>query len=130
MKKLILLLLFIPLVSCLQPAEEYFNSGYDKAEAYDDYGAISDYTKAIELDPNYAKAYTNRGASKQKAKDYNGAISDFNKAIELDPNDAKTYYNRAISKYYTNDLKGACEDARKSGSLGNPFLKMIEAACN
>jgi len=130
MKKLILLLLFIPLVSFGQTEEEYFNSGYDKAEAYDDYGAISDYTKAIELDPNYAKAYTNRGASKQKAKDYNGAISDFNKAIELDPNDAKTYYNRAISKYYTNDLKGACEDARKSGSLGNPFLKMIEAACN
>ena len=96
MKKLILLLLFIPLVSCLQPAEEYFNSGYYKDEA----------------------------------KDYYGAISDFNKAIELDPNDAKNYYNRAISKYYTNDLKGACEDARKSGSLGNPFLKMIEAACN
>ena len=130
MKKLLLLLLFIPLVSFGQTATEYLDSGYDKAEAKDYYGAISDYTKAIELDPNYAKAYTNRGVSKQKTKDYNGAISDFNKAIELDPNDAKTYYNRAISKYYTNDLKGACEDARKSGSLGNPFLKMIEAACN
>jgi Flp pilus assembly protein TadD len=59
-----------------------------------------------------------------------GAISDYNKAIELDPNNASAYYNRAISKYYTNDLNGACEDARKSGSLGNPFPKMIEAACN
>ena len=35
MKKLLLLLLFIPLVSFGQTAQEYFNSGYDKAEAND-----------------------------------------------------------------------------------------------
>ena len=75
-------------------------------------------------------AYYNRGVSKDKLKDYNGAISDYTKAIELEPNDASAHYNRGISKYYTNDLKGACEDARKSGSLGKPFPKMIEAACN
>ena len=130
MKKLLFLLLFLPLVSFGQTAEEYFNSGYDKAEAYDDYGAISDYTKAIELDPNYAMAYNNRGLSKAILEDYNRAISDFTKAIELEPNDADAYFNRSISKYYINDLNGACEDARKSGSLGNPFPKMIEAACN
>ena len=77
-----------------------------------------------------AEEYYNRGFSKGELKDYNGAISDYTKAIELDPNDADAYYNRAVSKYYINDLKGACEDAKKSASLGNPFPKMIEAACN
>ena len=77
-----------------------------------------------------AVAYNNRGFSKDDLKDYYGAIADYTKAIELDPNYASAYKNRAISKYYTNDLTGACEDARKSGSLGNPFPKMIEAACN
>ncbi|MDB9712973.1 tetratricopeptide repeat protein, partial [Flavobacteriaceae bacterium] len=69
-----------------QTAEEYFNSGYDKDEVKDFYGAISDYTKAIELDPNYANAYNNRGILKNKLKDYYGAISDYTKVIELKPN--------------------------------------------
>ena len=58
------LALLISFSSFGQTAKEYFNSGYDKAEAKDYYGAISDYTKAIELDPNYANAYYNRGLSK------------------------------------------------------------------
>ena len=113
-----------------EETEKYFNQGLNKAKAGDYYGAINDYTKALMISPNYALAYYNRGFSKDKLKDYNGAISDYNKAIELDPNYTSAYYNRGISKYYTNDLKGACEDARKSGSLGKPFPKMIEAACN
>jgi len=113
-----------------EETEKHFNQGLNKAKAGDYYGAINDYTKALMISPNYALAYYNRGVSKDKLKDYNGAISDYTKAIELEPNDASAHYNRGISKYYTNDLKGACEDARKSGSLGKPFPKMIEAACN
>ncbi|MDC1493163.1 tetratricopeptide repeat protein, partial [Flavobacteriaceae bacterium] len=74
MKKLLITLaLLISAVSFGQTAKEYFNSGYDKDEVKDFYGAISDYNKAIELDPNYAKAYYNRGLSKDDLKDYNGA---------------------------------------------------------
>ena len=43
-------------------------------------------TKAIELNPNDAKAYYNRGLAKSDLQDYKGAIADFNKAIELNPN--------------------------------------------
>ena len=42
----------------------YFNRAYEKAENGDHYGAISDYTKVIEIDPNDANAYFNRGISK------------------------------------------------------------------
>ena len=34
----------------------YFNSGNDKYDAGDYYGAIFDFTKAIEIDPNYSNA--------------------------------------------------------------------------
>ena len=111
-------------------ADAYINRGVSKSNLKDYYGAIVDYTKAIELDPNDTDAYFNRAIAKSNLKDYYGAIVDYTKVIELDPNYAKAYFNRAIAKYYTNDLKGACEDASKSGSLGNPFPKMIEAACN
>ena len=66
MKNLILTLtLLVSFVSFGQTAKEYFNSGYDKAEAKDYYGAISDFTKAIEINPNDADAYNNRGISKR-----------------------------------------------------------------
>jgi len=46
-----------------------------------------DYSKAIELNPNYAEAYMTRGRDKifQFLKDEEGAYSDWNKAIEINP---------------------------------------------
>ena len=95
----------------------YFNSAYDKAEIGDHYGAISDYTKAIEINPQYDSAYYNRGNSKNALKDYYGAISDYSKAIEINPNFYQAYGNRGIYKKEIGDLKGACADWRKTDSL-------------
>ena len=76
----------------------YFNRALKKGEKGDYYGAISDYTKAININPQYAKAYYNRAWNKAKLKDYYGSISDYTKAIEIDPKDASAYYNRGWSK--------------------------------
>ena len=40
-----------------ESADFYFDRAYEKADKGDHYGAISDYTKAIELDPKKADAY-------------------------------------------------------------------------
>ena len=49
-----------------------------------DYGqVIADLNKAIELDPDYARAYNNRGIAYTDQGDYARAIADLNKAIEL-----------------------------------------------
>ena len=113
------LALLISFSSFGQTAEEYFKSGLYKAYAKDYYGAIADYTKAIELDPNDAIAYNNRGLSKDNLKDYYGAIADYTKAIELDPNAANAYRNRGILKEDLGDLNGACADWKKAAELGN-----------
>jgi len=78
-------------------AKAYFNRGlaYDDKGQYDQ--AISDYSKAIELNPRLADAYNNRGNA-YKNKGQNGqAISDYSKAIELNPRLADAYYNRGNS---------------------------------
>ena len=118
MKKILFLLFFIPLVSFGQTAKEYYSSAFNKDDKGDYTGAISDYTKAIELDPNYADAYVNRGISKHNLKDYKGAMSDYNKAIELNPNDAILYYNRGNLKGRNlKDYTGAISDYTKSIEL-------------
>ena len=63
----------------------YFNRAFKKAEKGDDVGAIADYTKAIELDPEDALAYYNRAISKENLEDYSGAITDYTQAIKLHP---------------------------------------------
>ena len=101
----------------LETSEEYFYSGYVKKKAKDFYGAILDYNKAIELDPNFTQAYINRGNSKYNLKDYYGAISDCTKAIELDPNDALAYINRGNSKANLKDYYRAISDFTKAIEL-------------
>ncbi|MDG1927532.1 MAG: tetratricopeptide repeat protein [Algibacter sp.] len=95
-------------------------------------GDISDYSKAIDLNPDFSKArliadflelgelfandadaYYSRGNSRDDLKDFNGAISDYNKAIELNPNSAKAYYSRGNSKYDLKDYNGAISDYTK-----------------
>jgi tetratricopeptide (TPR) repeat protein len=73
--------------------------------------AISEFTKAIEIDPRNASAYSSRGNAYGEKGQYDQAISDYNKAIGIDPKDALTYgcrgdayrkkgqYDQAISDY-------------------------------
>ena len=97
----------------------YFNRAYDKNEKGDYSGAISDYTKALEINPQYADAYYNMGIAKYHLKDYYGAISDYTKAIEINPKYAMAYNNRGIAKRKIGDDKGGCDDYKKAISLGN-----------
>ena len=56
--------------------------------------AIEDYTKAIELKPDFAIAYINRGVAYNDKGDHDFAIADCIKAIHLKPNFAEAYNNR------------------------------------
>ncbi|MDA9246903.1 hypothetical protein N9P25_01110 [Flavobacteriaceae bacterium] len=77
------LALLISFVSFGQTADEYYDRGYDKIELKDNYGAIADFTKAIELDPNLFGAYYNRGISKYYLGDKNSACQDALKSQDL-----------------------------------------------
>ena len=109
----------------------YINRALAKRKLEDYYGAIADYTKAIELDLTSAVPYVGRGWAKTLIDDYAGGISDFNKAIELDPNYATAYNNRGVAKNNLGDLRGACEDWKKAANHGHPdAAKWVKEECN
>lgn len=56
--------------------------------------AILDFTKAIDINPEYAEAYYNRGTAYSDQGLYDKAILDFTKAIEKNSEYAEAYYNR------------------------------------
>jgi tetratricopeptide (TPR) repeat protein len=79
-----------------ESAETYFNRGVDASQKGEYKRAISDYNKAIEINPDFVVAYLNRGYSQSRMGEYEKAISDYTKAIELNPRYAIAYYNRGF----------------------------------
>jgi tetratricopeptide (TPR) repeat protein len=93
----------------------------NRGEAWDDRGdsdkAIADYTKAIEINPQYISAYYNRGVAWYDKGDYDKAIVDYTKAIEIDPKFALAYQNRGHAWEKKGDSDKAIADYKKAVEL-------------
>ena len=84
-------------------AERYYKEGQELVQSgekdkLDE--AVAAYTKAIELNPQSAKAYVGR-ANARTSKDCEKAIEDCNKAIEIDPKNSDAYltFGKIYSKW-------------------------------
>ncbi|MDE0089026.1 MAG: tetratricopeptide repeat protein [Candidatus Poribacteria bacterium] len=64
-------------------AKKYFNSGIEKSKKDEYELAIEDYTKAIELKPDYAEAYYYRGGSWLRLGEREKAKEDLDVARDL-----------------------------------------------
>jgi len=80
-------------------------------------GAITDFSKAIKIDPTIAGFYSNRGVAKKSLKDYQGALKDYSKAIKIDPKSFVFLSLRGSLKMELKDYKGAISDYSKSINL-------------
>ena len=74
-----------PLITgCTNPlATNFYNSGVEKYEKDDYQGAIADWSKAIEINPQDAYAYDNRGITRELIGDLEGACRDWREAAYL-----------------------------------------------
>lgn len=77
-------------------ANAAFNRGKLLSQRNDFAGAITSYTQAIELNPQWAEAYLQRGIALRMSGQLDKAVEDFDKATELNP------HNRAVAQAYTN----------------------------
>ena len=73
-------------------------------------GAISNYTKAIQLSQDIVNAYNNRGNAERAKGELDTAIADYSEALVLQTNYANAWLNRANAKSQKGDLVGAIAD--------------------
>ena len=86
-------------------------------------GALDDYKKSIEFNPNNARTYLEIGNAKLKLNDYKGAILDYSKSIEIDSNNADSYHNRSIAKSKLADYQGVIDDSTKTIEIDNNYTR-------
>jgi tetratricopeptide (TPR) repeat protein len=75
--------------------------------------AVDDYTSAVGLDPQYAKAFNNRGNARATLGDLEGGVEDYDAALELDGRLTLTYYNRGLIHYRLGNYQEAIADLER-----------------
>ena len=98
-------------------AEYYFRKGNEALQRGDNRGAIADYGRAIDLNPEYVEAYYNRGLAKSNLGNHRGAIADYARAIKHKPDYAEAYYNRGQVYASLGNEKKARRDFSKAREL-------------
>ena len=100
-----------------RPVDELLRSVERKLAAKDVEGAVADATKAIELDPAFARAWEVRGGARLKKGDLDGAIADHTQAIVLEPGRATAWASRGAARGRKHDWDGALADETKAIDL-------------
>ena len=88
--------------------------------------SIQEFSKSIEIYPEFQDAYINRGSVYLEMKQYSSALEDFNKAIEIDSTSALAYTNRANIYYLQNQLQDAFADVNRAIEIDPNFLLAYE----
>jgi tetratricopeptide (TPR) repeat protein len=129
MKKLLLILLCVPLIGFGQSLEELFSKAQNHYSNGEYLESIIDYNEAIVLYPDYPNLYYNRAYSWVKLEEYLYATQDFSTAISLNPKFTRAYQERGRTSLLMVDAWGEI-DKEKTGILldmaTQDFNKAIE----
>ena len=114
-RKVLLLSVFQIILFCLdvkaQPMYvQYYNMGQEALLQGDLYNAEAQYTRAIELNENYAEAYAQRGWVRWFSNRAGLALEDYNRAIELKPEIITTKNLRKVFSQLFEDYNEIIDD--------------------
>jgi tetratricopeptide (TPR) repeat protein len=108
-------------------ADPHFKNAAALGEKGDLDGAIVEYSKAIDIAPDFESALVNRGATYERKGEFDRAIADFTKAIRIGPKSVTVIglVNRGIAYQKKGELDRAIKDhtraIKQSGAAGAYF---------
>lgn len=99
------------LLGCKDKPIDHYNLGISYAEEEEEYDqAISEFTKAIEIESNHVDSYVGRGEAYLDKLELDQAISDYTKAIQIDPMHAAAYRGRGTAYSMKNEYALSISD--------------------
>ncbi len=108
------LILSVPNKVNAESADYYIDRANKKFDDEDYYGAISEYNRALKINPYSVFALSRIGRSKYYLQDYKGALQIIDKAVKMDENYKFSFVIRGDIKFELGDYYGAISDYNKS----------------
>lgn len=91
-------------------ARDYYERGLVREQDDNLDGALADYSRAIERDPEFIDAWSGRSSLYSQRQEHEKAINDLTAILELRPGDLPALHNRAMYKEQVRDYDGAIAD--------------------
>lgn len=106
-----------------QSAKDLTQKGIEFYEKREYTEALINLNKAIEADPNYARAYYVRANIKDAFDDRHGAMKDYNLALEKNPKFADAFFARGNVKMKLQDYYGAIHDYSSAININENYIE-------
>ena len=100
-------------------ADDFYLRGGSKFKQQNYRGAVTDLSKAVNLNPRYADAYMKLGDTFYKLKSYQKAVNSYSKVIKITPRDSKAYLKRGMTRYMIKQYRGSLNDFNSSLRIDN-----------
>jgi tetratricopeptide (TPR) repeat protein len=120
------LALLIVITVNAQNAKKFFKTGEDFYQAGNYKDAISQFTNAIGINPEYKEAYFMRGCAHEETSEFQKAYDDFNRALIFDPKDEVTYYHLGKNLYELGKYKEALTMLHKATSIDKKLMEAYQ----
>jgi len=109
-----------------QNAKQYYKAGKDFISTNNFKDGIEQFSKAIELSPNYADAYIERANAYEKINELKKAADDYNRALVFENKTPDVYYGAARINYKLGNFKEAKDYINKSLELRSKYLEALQ----
>ena len=97
--------------------EAHYSLGVEKFSVKDYAGAIVDFDKVIERNPEYVRAYYERGRAQSRLGNYANGIASLTQVIKMAPQDADAYHGRGTIEAILGNYANAILDLDKAIEL-------------
>jgi tetratricopeptide (TPR) repeat protein len=87
--------------------------------------AIDDFSRALELKPDYHDAIANRGMARRGLRQFDQAIADFDRAMALKPGFEVTYHQRGVTWFMMGQNERAIRDFDEAIRLKPDYLAAL-----
>jgi tetratricopeptide (TPR) repeat protein len=126
---LFLALLFLPLKNNAQNARQYFKTGLTFSEAGNYKDAVDQFTRSLEIDPEYLSSYLERARAYEAMNDLQKAADDLQRALSFEQKKESLYYEAARLNYLLSNYDNALELISRSMELKSNYEPAFRMQC-
>jgi tetratricopeptide (TPR) repeat protein len=105
-----------------QSAKKFYKTGLAFAKSGNYGDAITNYTKALEMDPEYVRAYEARAKVYASQEKYEEAAKDYDRASSLEPDNEHFFYYAAKMYYNLGNYDSCLIKADKAISIDKKYV--------